>query len=258
MIAGTWSINEYPKKTPVTDGTVLMNSLFCRPGYYLIEESSATSAGNNAWFISNLLPEVAQEAKAAGRSAYDVMNEWVESVPATEFVPVFLPFLMASNVHPNAKGSFVGMSMNHTRKHLARSVYEGITFSHRHHLEKLLGTRQSMPECIRLAGGAAHSAVWTQMFADVMGIAVETVDVNETGALGCAIAAATAVGAYESLEDAAKNMCPIGARVEPDMEMHAVYSQKYALYEKTIAALDGLWTDMQACIEHGFGAEGKA
>ncbi|NLD58394.1 MAG: carbohydrate kinase [Clostridiales bacterium] len=253
MIAGTWSINEYPKKTPVTDGTVLMNSLFCRPGYYLIEESSPTSAGNNQWFISNLLPEVAREAKAAGTSVYEVMNEWVAEVPAEEFVPVFLPFLMASNVHPNAKGSFVGMSMNHTRKHLARSVYEGIAFSHRHHLEKLLATRENRPECIRLAGGAAHSAVWTRMFADIMGIPVETVDVNETGALGSAIAAAAAVGAYASLEEAAKNMCPIGERVCPDMRMHKVYSEKYALYQKTIQCLDGLWADMQKLIEKGCG-----
>ncbi len=40
MIAGTWSINEYPRRAPITDGSVLMNSLFCLPGYYLIEESS--------------------------------------------------------------------------------------------------------------------------------------------------------------------------------------------------------------------------
>ena len=40
MIAGTWSINEYIRRNPVTDGRVLMNSLFCLPGYYLVEESS--------------------------------------------------------------------------------------------------------------------------------------------------------------------------------------------------------------------------
>ena len=44
MIAGTWSINEYPRRAPITDGSVLMNSLFCLPGYYLIEESSLRPA----------------------------------------------------------------------------------------------------------------------------------------------------------------------------------------------------------------------
>ena len=68
MIAGTWSINEYIRREPVTDGRVLMNSLFCLPEYYLIEESSPTSAGNNEWFIQQLLPELVQEAKAQSKS----------------------------------------------------------------------------------------------------------------------------------------------------------------------------------------------
>ncbi len=53
-----------------------------------------------------------------GDNIYEVMNQWVEEIPAEEFCPVYLPFLMASNVHPNALGSFVGMSNFHTRKHL--------------------------------------------------------------------------------------------------------------------------------------------
>ena len=252
MIAGTWSINEYPRTEPVMDGSVLMNSLFCRPGYYLIEESSPTSAGNSAWFVHTLLPEASAEAKRAGKSVYEVMNEWVASVDAREFVPIFLPFLMASNVHPNAKGCFVGLSASHTRRHLARSVYEGIAFSHKQHLDRLLRTRDDMPECIRLAGGAANSAVWTQMFADVTGLPVETVRVNETGALGCAIVAAAGVGAYASLEEAARAMCPLGERVFPSPRRHEIYLRKYALYQKTIACLDSLWSDMQQYVENGF------
>ena len=248
-IAGTWSINEYIRKEPVLDGKVLMNSLFCLPEYYLIEESSATSAGNNEWFVNTLLPELKAQAKAEGKSVYDIIDEWVEEIPVTEFVPIFLPFLMASNVHPNAKGSFVGMSLSHSRKHLVRSVFEGITFCHRYHIDKLLATRQEKPECIRLAGGAARAAVWAQMFADVMQIPVETVQANETGALGCAIAAATAAGEYRSLDEAISNMTVISGRYEPDKAAGEVYEKKYRLYLKTIECLDGLWDDMQALIE---------
>ena len=250
MIAGTWSINEYVRRAPVTDGSVLMNSLFCLPEYYLIEESSPTSAGNNEWFVRQLLPEVRAEADAKGSSVYEVLNDWVGSIDPREFVPVFLPFLMASNVHPNAKGSFVGLALNHTRKHMARSVYEGIAFCHRWHLEKLLKTRENAPVCIRLAGGAARSAVWAQMFADIMGLPVETVEANETGALGCAIAAAVATGEYEDLKSAVENMTAVSSRYEPDSGVTGVYNRKYALYCKTIHQLDGLWDDMQALIEN--------
>jgi len=226
-----------------------MNSLFALPEYYLIEESSPTSAGNNEWFVKTLLPEVRAEAKREGKSVYDVMNGWVASLPPEEFVPIFHPFLMASNVHPNAKGSFIGRDIGHTRAHLVKSVYEGIVYCHRLHLEKLLATRQTPPDCIRLAGGAARSRVWTQMFADILGLPVETVDVNETGALGCAISAAAATGSYASLAEAGRAMCPLGVRVEPDMKAHEAYEKRFELFKRVNACLDPLWDDMLKCME---------
>lgn len=249
MIAGTWSINEYPRKSPVTDGSVLMNSLFCLPGRYLIEESSPTSAGNYQWFLETLLPEFCAQAEATGRSVYDEMNLAVESISPEEFVPVFLPFLMASNVHPNARGAFVGMNVSHSRAHLLRSLYEGIALCHKYHVDKLLLTRAAPPRCVRLAGGAARSSVWTQIFADVLQLPVETVDVNEAGALGCAIAVAAAVGDYDGVEGAAAHMCRIAPAVQPRRQYSAIYEQKYALYRKTVDCLDGLWDQMQALIE---------
>lgn len=248
MIAGTWSINEYLRREPVTDGSVLMNSLFCLPEYYLIEESSPTSAGNHAWFLRQLLPELREQASAEGRSIYEEMNRWVEEISLDEFVPVFLPFLLASNVHPNARGAFIGMTAAHTRAHLLRSVYEGVAFSHRHHFEKLMCSRDN-PGCIRLAGGAANSTVWAQMFADVMQLPVETVRANETGALGCAIAVAAGVGDHPSLAAAAAEMCVVSKRYEPNAAVKARYDQKYALYCSAIAALDAFWTEMQRLIE---------
>ncbi len=249
VIAGTWSINEYIRKTPVTDGSVRMNSLFCLPEYYLIEESSPTSAGNNEWFIRTMLPELCANAKQRGDSIYRVMDDWVSSLPPETFVPLFLPFLMGSSAHPNAKGAFVGLSAEHGRAHLARSVYEGIVYCHRQHVDRLLQTRGTPPDCIRLAGGAARSPVWAQMFADIIGLSVERVDVVETGTLGCAVAAAAATGAYPSLEAAAQAMCPVGSRFEPDSTAHAAYNGRYCLYKKLIACLDPLWDDMQRLIE---------
>lgn len=245
MIAGTWSINEYIRPRPVVDGKVMMNSFFCLPGYYLIEECSPTSAGNNEWFVQNLLPELKAELKKTGGNIYQQMDRWTDSIPVQEQCPIFFPFLMASNVHPNAMGSFVGMSNFHTRAHLARSVYEGIAFSHRYHLEKLLATRDQAPRGIRLAGGVARSQVWTQMFADVMKLPVEVVQVNETGALGCAVIGAAASGEYASLADAAAHMCRISQPIMPDQIRSRLYDEKYELYLQAIQALDPLWDRLQ-------------
>ena len=245
MIAGTWSINEYIRKEAVIDGSVMMNSIFCSPEYYLIEECSPTSAGNNEWFINTLLPEVKAQAKLEGKSIYEIVNALVASVPAQAFCPIFLPFLMGSNAHPNAKACFVGLSNYHTRAHILRGVYEGIAFSHRHHFDKLLATRNTPVREIRLAGGVAKSSEWTQIFADVMRHPVETVDVNETGALGCAMAAAVAVGEYKDFKEAAQAMIKTKSRAEPKPENAAVYEQKYALYRQVIEALDNVWDNMQ-------------
>lgn len=246
MIAGTWSINEYIRENPVLDGSVMMNSFFCIPGYYLIEECSPTSAGNNEWYIQTLLPELAEECRKQGASIYEKLNEYVGKVLPKEFCPIFLPFLMASNVHPNAMGAFVGISNYHTRAHLSRSVYEGIAFSHRYHLEKLLRTKTIPPKSIRLAGGAARSAVWTQMFADVMHLPVETVKARETGTLGCAMAAAVATGEYKDLKSAAENMTHLSQPVFPIAENSAAYDRKYRIYRKVIDSLDCVWDDIQA------------
>ena len=243
-IAGTWSINEYIRKSPVLDGSVRMNSLFALPGYYLVEESSPTSAGNNEWFNKTLLPEVFE-----GENPYDVINGWVEEVAPEEFVPVFLPFIMASNVHPNARGTWAGVNLSTSRKHMARSVYEGIVFGHKMHIERLLESREKLPGCVRLSGGAAKSRVWTQIFADALQMPVETVDVAEAGAFGCALAVSVAVGDYKDLYEASSHMCPVSERVLPRTELADVYRKKYQLYKRTIECLDPLWDDMQKVIE---------
>ena len=249
MIAGTWSINEYPSRTAIRDGSVLMNSIFCNPEFYLIEESSATSAVNFEWFIKSLLPELDRAKPELHEGLFDELNAWVKGISPQEFCPIFLPFLMASNVHPNARACFVGISAYHTRKHLVCSIYEGIAFCHRYHLEKLLKTRANKPESIRLAGGVANSAVWSQMFADVMQLPVETVTVRETGALGCAMSAAVATGIYSSLNEAASHMATIKSVFHPLARNVSAYQRKYALYLKVIDSLDNVWSEIQEMID---------
>lgn len=244
VIAGTWSINEYIRRLPIDDGSIKMNSVFCDPDYYLIEESSATSAGNNEWFIRTLFPELREQCEKNNVSVYDLCNEMVESIPAKEFSPIFLPFLFASNVHPQAKSCFIGMCSYHTRAHLIRGVYEGIAYCHNYHIDRLLQSRTTPALCIRLAGGVARSAVWAQMFADITQLPVETVDVNETGTLGCAITAAVAAGNYASLQDAAEQMVRIKARYTPNLLLRAAYRSRYEIYKRIIDALDPIWESL--------------
>jgi L-xylulokinase len=250
MIAGTWSINEYIRNRPVLDDNANLNSLYCIPQYYLVEESSPTSAGNNQWFVDNMLSEAKATAKEQGVSIFKEMDKWVATLPVPEYCPVFLPFIMASNVHPNAKGSFVGITANHTRTHMVKGLYEGIAFSHRWHLERLLKSKEKPFESIRLAGGIANSDVWVQMFADVCKLPVEIADIGEAGTLGCAIASAVATERYKNYAEAIQNMVKLGKRYTPRKEYANTYDRKYAMYLKVIYSLDAAWSDVQDYIDH--------
>ncbi len=236
-IAGTWSINEYISKTPVMDGSIAMNSLFAMPGYYLVEECSATSSGNLEWFLQNCMEN---EQIPDGSNLYEQINEKVESVDPEESDVYFLPFLYGSNAHPLGKGAFIGLTTYHDKAHMLRAIYEGVVYSHRTHIEKLLASRKP-PEAIRMAGGAVNSKVWVQMFADALGFPIETVDAKELGALGCGMAAAIAAGVYQDYKEAAKHMVHVSERVYPNPERTAVYQKKYEKYRAVSNALDTVW-----------------
>ena len=115
-----------------------------------------------------------------------------------------------------------------------------MAFSHRRHIEKLLASRQP-PQAIRMAGGPVQSKVWVQLFADVLGFPIETVDAKELGALGCAMAAAIAAGVYKDYKDAAKHMVRVSSRVYPDPDRIDIYNKKFERYMAVSDALDTVW-----------------
>ena len=156
---------------------------------------------------------------------------------------IFLPFLNGSNEDALARGSFVGLTDFHDRRHMLRAVYEGIVFSHLTHVKRLLANREA-PEAIRLAGGAANSDVWVQIFADALQIPIETVECEEQGIMGAAMAAGIGAGVYESYEAAAARLVHVSKKVMPRPEYADVYGRKYQMYRKVIDALSGVWESL--------------
>ncbi|MDR1149079.1 MAG: carbohydrate kinase [Spirochaetaceae bacterium] len=237
-ITGTWTINEFIAKTPVTGTAIAMNSLYAIPGFFLIEESSSTGAGNLEWLINNCFQN---ETPPGGKKLYAHLDDMAASVPAGDCDVYFLPFLQGSNCHPLAKASFIGLTSFHTRAHLLRSVYEGVVFSAKTHIDKLLSVREN-PQAVRMAGGAANSRFWVQMFADILELPIETVTgVKELGALGCAMAAAVAAGIYRDYNEAAQAMVRISPPVYPNPKASSVYRSKYEKYTAVCNALDTVW-----------------
>ncbi len=240
IIAGTWSVNQYVSPTPVIDPGVFMTSRYCVPDYFLIMEASATSASNLEWLVSNMLGPEAAALESRGESIFDVCNREVEAVKPDETNIVFLPFLFGSNADPAAKACLLGLGGWHTRGHVLRAVYEGVVMSHRRHVDRLLQFRDR-PEAIRLAGGAARSPQWCQVFADVFQLPVEIPAGSELGALGSAILAGVAAGCFADYATAVQAMVRITDTRTPRPEYAAVYEAKYARYKDALTALAPLW-----------------
>ena len=137
----------------------------------------------------------------------------------------FLPYLCGSTMpkyNPDARGSFTGLTTEHTRGHFVRAVMESVACMLRSNLDYL---GLSVDE-IRVMGGGANSPLWCQMKADMTGKRLVTLKNKETACLGSAILAAVGTGAFSSVEEAAK-------RIRLDREYTSTgadYSECYARY----------------------------
>ncbi|MBQ3090756.1 MAG: carbohydrate kinase [Oscillospiraceae bacterium] len=237
LIAGTWSINEFlsdstPNDIDKKENTATLSYL---PGYYIMEDSTPTSASNFNWFLNNL---VAADRPDMPRSElYDECNRLVESISPEDSSVIFVPYLFGSATHPDARGAFLNISSMDDRAALLRAVYEGVVFSSCHHVNNLNRPMDSY-SCARLSGGVTNSPVWSQMMADALQISIETLNGTEPGAKGAAMGAGVACGLFKDLEEAAQSMVQLGKVYTPRPEYADIYKKKLARYEAALQAVD--------------------
>lgn len=166
-----------------------------------------------------------------------VYDEWLEAAAA---VPVgaegllllpylaglFLPYT-ADDRGPvrdaEARGVLFGLRATHTTPHLVRAVVEGVTYAIRQVYE---ATAASGVAAAVTVGGQAHSPLWNQIKADVLGLPVDVPAVVEAGALGAACLAAGS-GAYADMWEAARAMARIQERLEPEPAAREHYQRLY-------------------------------
>ena len=236
VIAGTWSINSYFSPDPVLDDQQFMTSMAPLPGRYLITEASPTSAANLEWFIQKVLRAIPSFADASNAELYEFCNELAFSEGASNTEITYLPFLFGTSMHPHVPGSFTGITNADGLPQMLYSIYEGVALSHLEHIEKLRSYTDKLKSRARLTGGVTRSRRWTQLFADVIGVEIESVDVEESGILGAVIVGATALGLYPSVADAAEAMVPAPAptRFKPSAD----YSGSYSRWRTTVEAAD--------------------
>lgn len=136
---------------------------------------------------------------------YDELNVLAAKVPAGCDGMTFLPYLCGSIIpkyNPDARGAFLGLTMEHTRGHFVRAIFEAVAFMLRENLEFLGLSCQE----IRSMGGGAVSSLWCQIKADVTGKKIVTLKNTEAACLGSAIVAGVGAGVFESVAAASAKL----------------------------------------------------
>jgi len=247
LIAGTWSINVYPSKTLLKQTTDLMVSIlpdFFKENGYLIEASSATSAGNLDMMINMLLADEKLRAIENGKTIYDDLDVLLANTDPTFVKMFYLPFLYGSNGGQGAKASFVGLNSNSSKSEMIKAVYEGIAFAHNYHIEQLLKIKGKQPDVIRISGGATNSDNWVQMFSDILGIPIETVEGTELGALGGMILAAYSLSEDIEIGEVVNQLVIKKKRFEPNLVSRNLYKKKYQVYSDIVDSLSTIWNEL--------------
>lgn len=233
MITGTAGVNIYASPHPVGGGSVAMNSYYCVPGYFIVEEGSNSSIGTLEWVIDCLFAD----QPPPGDSRYAIVEAEASSVAPEASEAVFLPYFSGDSDTGRAKGTWIGMLASDRRPHLLRAAYEGIAFAHKRHVDRMLAVAGGTPR-LRVAGGGVHSALFLQILADAFQTPIEVAPDSDLGLRGVAAAALVGAGIQPEL----KATLPTNVRrVEPRPELEPLYARKYLRFIQALDTLAPLW-----------------
>lgn len=155
----------------------------------------------------------------------------------------FLPYLMGERSpinDTNARGTFIGMTMDAARSDLTQAVLEGVAFAIRDSFEVAKSLGVSIPRS-RLCGGGAKSPLWRKIFANVLNIPLDLPQTEQGPGYGGAMLAMVACGAYPSVAAAAEALVRVAETVEPEAELAARYEERYQTFRQIYPSVKTLF-----------------
>jgi hypothetical protein len=202
-------------------------------GYHLMG-CMLSAAACNKWWLEDILNTNDYVAEQAG---IDKLGE--NRV-------FFLPYLMGERSphnDPDARGMFLGMSMDSTRKDMTLAVLEGVTFGLRDSLEVAKSFGIDIKRT-KICGGGAKSPLWKKLVANILNLEVEVLPSEEGPGYGAAILAAVGCGEFKSIEEAVSNIITVKETIKPDTELVAKYESKYQKFRKIYPTVKSLYKEI--------------
>ena len=218
---------EVPGMCGVVDGGVIAGQF----GY----EAGQSAVGDIfGWFIDQAVPgPLRQEAEVRGISVHDLLTEQAAALPAGAHGLVALDWEGGNRsvlVDHRLSGVIAGLTLA-TRPHeIYRALLESTAFGTRVIVEAFESSGVPVTEVI-VAGGLLKNELLMQIYADVTRHSLSVIDSDQGPALGSAIHAAVAAGAYPDVPTAAQAMGKVQRQVyTPVPENSAIYDELYAEY----------------------------
>jgi xylulokinase len=214
---------------------------FCHavPGKWHLMGVTLSAGGSLRWFRDTLGLAERDIAALAGVDPYEIITAEAEQAPAGSEGLIFLPYLSGERTpypDPNARGAFFGLTLRHNKRHMARSVLEGVAYSLRDCIELFRELNVPITQ-VRAIGGGARSLAWRQILADVFGTELVTVNVTDGAPYGAALLAGVGTGVYADVAAACEATVRIVDRMEPIAANQVAYDQYYAVYHSLYGAL---------------------
>jgi len=209
----------------------LICSVHALPGHWLVEQGMSATGSLMKWLRDELYggEVVADYAEIDRQSA---------TVPPGAEGLLMLPFFMGARStrwKPAARGLISGLTLAHTKAHLARAAREGIACEIAACFE-LLASMGYVPGQVAMMGGASVSDLFAEIKASVANRPFLRLKQAEAASVGAAALAFAGVGLVEGPSEFAKRANPVVQCFEPVADWVEVYGELRARYEALWAA----------------------
>ena len=201
------------------DPTNALHAFAHADGGYHLMGCMLSAASCNKWFCEDILKTDDFVSEQAA-----ISEEKLGRNPV-----FFLPYLMGERSPLNdtdARGTFIGMSMDTTRADMVQAVYEGVAFAIRDSVEVARRLGISIPRSY-ICGGGSKSPLWTRIMANVLGIPLDKPVTEQGPGYGGAMLAMVCCGAYKTVGEAARALIQVKETVEPEEDLVALYEERY-------------------------------
>ena len=205
-------------------------------GYHLMG-CMLSAASCNKWFCQDIL----------GTADFGAEQSAIRQEALGHNRVFFLPYLMGERSpinDTNARGTFIGMTMDATRADLVQAVLEGVAFAIRDSFEVARGLGIDIPRSM-LCGGGSKSPLWRKIFANVLGIPLDLPKTEQGPGYGGAMLAMVGCGAFPTVQSAADALVEIAGTVEPEAALTALYEDRYRQFRKIYPACKALFSALR-------------